>query len=202
MTTKQFNEESDDDLDTEKYVTAIHDGRNIGLFGPVDGVSSPTILSGFISLLESKERYGEEVSELPGVKFYISTGGGGVEDLFAIYDMMNIVLGSGFKINTIGLGHVKSAGVPLIANGTPGMRVAGANCRFMLHSVGGGSSGILNDIKTDIRELEWAQERYIDILLEKTHLTKREMRKIVKANANYFFDSKRALELGIIDAIL
>ncbi len=56
------------------------------------------------------------------IKFYISTYGGNADDMFSIYDMMNMLPRKTVRFTPIGIGKVMSAGVLVLANGTPGKR--------------------------------------------------------------------------------
>lgn len=212
----RFDDCPEDDGDyPDSYCTIpaeLPKSRSVGLFGGLNPDVSPGIVNAMLSLYRSEKDRIDEMSSLEDVTpaellykpidFYVCTGGGNVEDLYAVYDTMEHVQKQGCPIRTFGLGHVKSAGVPLLAGGTAGERYAGKRCRFMLHSVGGVGTGNLTDVKLDVKELEWAQECYLEILIERTKLTRRRLLRILKSNSNHYFDANLALEYGIIDKIL
>ena len=78
------------------------------------------------------------------IHFYVSTHGGHATEMFGLYDTMRMIR-EGTPIHTYGVGKVMSAGVLLLAAGTPGQRRIGANCRVMIHGVAAGQSGHIRE---------------------------------------------------------
>lgn len=188
--------------------------RTIFLCGIISGNNGPAAVNALLSFYEAEkariDRYRKEVPENEAqeeflkfrpVKFFINSGGGNADDMFAICDTMEYVQKQGLPVHTIALGSAKSAAIPILAYGTKGERYAGRHTRFMLHSIGGTGSGALGDILLDVKELEWAQENYIQMTLERSNLTKKFLKKIVSSNTNHYFDVNEALKFGIIDKI-
>ena len=64
------------------------------------------------------------------IDFIVSTEGGSVTDMFAVYDCMRDVRKGLCEINTFGVGKVMSAGILLLAGGTKGKRRIGRHCRL------------------------------------------------------------------------
>ena len=96
-----------------------------------------------------------KTSYLP-IDYIISTEGGSVTDMFALYDCLREVR-KDCEVNSFGVGKVMSAGVLLLAGGTKGNRKVGRNCRLMLHAISGGHFGSLKELETDIKEVKWYQ---------------------------------------------
>ena len=139
-------------------------------------------------------------SHLP-IDFIISTEGGSVPEMFAIYDCIRDVRKS-CEIHTFGVGKVMSAGVLLIAAGTKGKRKIGRNCRLMLHALSGGQFGSLKELEVDIKEVKWYQTQYTKALFEETNLTEKKIRSIFRRKTDTYFDADQAVEWGIADEVV
>jgi len=68
----------------------------------------------------------------------------------AIYDTMQYIRP---KVGTVCVGQAASMGSFLLAAGEPGMRVALANARIMVHQPSGGAQGQATDIEIQAREI-------------------------------------------------
>lgn len=135
------------------------------------------------------------------IELLISTEGGHVQDMFSIYDCMRSVR-KDCDIETLGVGKVMSAGVLLLAGGTPGKRKVGANCRLMMHSVQGGHFGSIKELETDIREVRWYQNQLTKALLTETKLDMKELKSIFRKKTDTYFDAEQAVAWGIADEIV
>ena len=69
--------------------------------------------------------------DIPEAHLILSTYGGSVHDMFALYDAVQL-LKSETKVATVGMGKVMSAGVLLLASGTKGERQMGRHCSLMI----------------------------------------------------------------------
>jgi ATP-dependent Clp endopeptidase proteolytic subunit ClpP len=133
--------------------------------------------------------------------FYLSSWGGSAADMFSIYDAMDMIK-SHREIRTYGLGKIMSAAVPILANGTKGKRFIGKNCRVMIHGVIAGHHGPLFNLQNEMEEVKWTQEKYIDVLVRDTDMTRRYIKKLIDRKVNVYLDAKEAIELGIADEII
>ena len=135
------------------------------------------------------------------VEFYVNSAGGVASDMFAMYDFMREVR-EDMPIHTHGLGKVMSAAVLLLAAGTKGQRKIGKYCRVMIHSVIGGSSGALHDLKNEMKEIQAIQDMYIDALASETKLTKKKLKEMFSKNVNVYLSAEEAVKYGIADIIV
>jgi len=149
---------------------------------------------------EEEEVEEEEEYEKPVVHLILSTFGGSVHDMFSIYDCMQ-KLKQYCDISVVGLGKVQSAGVALLCAGTKGLRLLGPHCRLMLHPVMFQSFGTVDDVSIEHKETKVMSDLYEKILVENTNMTKRQARKYIKKDKNYYFDSEKAIEFGIADRL-
>lgn len=186
------------------------DTRIVGLYGGIDEEKASGIISMLYHLQEQGKLYIPVDPEKPNenieikyepIQFVISTEGGHVHDMFAVYDVIRDI-SKNYEISTFGIGKVMSAGLLLLASGTPGKRFAGRNCRFMLHEISSGNFGQLADLKNNLKETKWYQSRYISELCSRTKFTRKKILRIFNKKTDYFFDAEQALEFGLIDEIV
>ena len=128
--------------------------------------------------------------------FLVSTEGGSVQDMFAVYDCMRDIK-KDCDIRTFGIGKVMSAGVLLLAAGTKGSRRVGKNCRLMLHAPSGGQFGSLKELEVDIREV-----KCVKALAQESNLSERKIRGIFRKKTDTYFDADQAVEWGIADEVV
>ena len=193
--------------ETEKQIIIVNnlnpnlDGkaaRSVGLIGDISEQKSEEVIGTLIHLSDMCDADPE--TNKP-IEMYISTYGGSVVDMFAMYDLMRVIKQK-CTVSTIGLGKVMSAGVLLLANGTKGERKVGKNCRVMLHNVMAGFHGSLVNVENEIKEVNWIQERYIDCLEMQTNFTKKKIKKMLNKQLDIYISAEQAIEYGIADVII
>ena len=179
--------------------------RAVSLFGALGEEELTDVVHGLVALQEAcleENARNEETEEPPRtIKFYISTWGGDMLGMFAIYDLMRLVRDE-CEIETIGLGKVMSAGVLLLAAGTKGKRQIGKNARLMFHSVQSGQYGPLYSLEKEMEEARWLQERTIQCLIDESKLTKRKIQKMLDQKVDFYIGAEEAVALGIADIII
>ena len=185
--------------------------RAVSLYGNLTEQKASDVVSGLLYLESTSviETLGDPedpestiVEVAQPIKFYISTYGGNALDMFSIYDAMNMIKKNTCEIETVALGKVMSAGVPLLAAGTKGRRKIGANCRVMLHGVSGGNYGAIYTLENELQEIKWIQDRYIACLVEHTNLTKKKLKQILRKKTDVYISAKDAIKYGIADEIV
>jgi ATP-dependent Clp endopeptidase proteolytic subunit ClpP len=191
--------------------------RTLGVYGEVNEEHCKGVVSGLHYFRdtgkveefdEPEEETKEEDAKEPEVKisylpidFIVSTEGGSVTDMFAVYDCMRDVKKT-CDINTFGIGKVMSAGILLLAGGTHGKRRVGRHCRLMLHAVSGGHFGSLKELEVDIREVKWYQSQFAKALASETKLDEKEIKAIFRKKTDTYFDAEQAVEWGIADEVV
>jgi len=198
--------------DANKRVVLNKDGENIaesftdldlriiGLFSDVDQEKTAELTQLLIYLNEVNKAEKDEKKKKP-IDFYISTYGGSADDMFALYDLMEIVK-EDTVIKTIGLGKVMSAGVLLLAAGTHGERRIGKNCRVMVHNVIAGNHGSLPNLTNELEAIQQLQDDYVDALVQNTKLSKKKLKKLLNEKVNVYLSAEEAVEYGIADIII
>ena len=176
------------------------DLRVMGLFSEVEQEKIAELVHALLYMNEMN-KLTEKDEDKKSIDFYLCTYGGSADDMFALYDVLNIVK-EDTEVHTIGVGKVMSAGVLLLAAGTKGKRKIGRNCRMMIHNVAGGSFGILPNMTNELEAIERIQEAYIDALVENSKLTKKRLTKMLNQKVNIYLDAEEAVKLGIADIII
>ena len=174
--------------------------RVVGLYTDITEEKVAEITQALLYLNEAN-RLKEDEKEKKPIDFYISTYGGNADDMFALYDIMKQVEKE-TEIHTIGMGKVMSAGVLLLAGGTPGHRQIGRNCRVMLHSVSSGNHGDLQNLVNEVEAIQELQEMYINCLAQETKMTKSQVKKMLERKVNVYLSAEQAVEYGIADKVL
>jgi len=208
MTKNEENEEPNinlNDLIVFPNLDLDSKSRTLGLYGEVSEEHCRALVTGLcyyrdIGTNEEEVKAETEITHLP-IDFIVSTEGGSVTDMFAVYDCMRDVRKE-CEINTFGLGKVMSAGILLLAGGTQGKRRVGRNCRLMLHAVLGGHYGSLKELEVDIREVRWYQTRFAKALEAETKMDEKEIKAIFRKKTDTYFDAEQAVKWGIADEIV
>ena len=190
---------SDIEFEAEEEV----DPRVLGLYGDINEENSQEFIAALLHYYHLPDEEPDENGLIPihPIDFYISTGGGLVAEMFAIYDIMRMTRDK-CPIHTCGIGKVMSAGVLLLASGTKGERRIGKHCRIMLHRVLTGDSGSLHNIQATYKEAEIMEHMMFEALVEETNLTMKQVKKIVAKNLDAYFSAEEAVEMGIADIIV
>ena len=176
------------------------DMRSIGLFSDVSDEKVAEIVQAILYLNELNKVEEDEKKKKP-IDFYICTYGGSADDMFALYDIINIIK-QDTEIHTIGVGKVMSAGVLLLASGTQGKRKIGKHCRVMIHNVIGGNHGSLPNLANELEAIQTLQDDYVNALVDNTKLTKKKLTKMLNEKVNVYLSAEEAVELGIADIII
>ena len=180
------------------------ESRTMLLQGNLDEEKAGELLSGFLALADLKPPRGTlKDGEMPydPITLYISTYGGSADEMFGLFDIMNITK-KRCIIETIGMGKVMSAGTLLLAAGTKGHRKIGKNCRVMLHQVSAGAFGPLFNMTTEIDAIQSLQESYINAMVSCTDFSKRKLKSLLNERVNVYLTAEEAVDYGIADIII
>jgi len=143
----------------------------------------------------------EDLDDNADIEFYICSGGGSVNDMFSVYDLMQVVKANR-DISTFGYGRVYSAAVLLLASGTPGKRYIAKNTRVMIHHCSSNAGGTHPDIRANFDELKKVEDMMVEALAAHSSLSVGEIYNIMSRNTDEFFSAEEVLEMGIVDKII
>jgi ATP-dependent Clp endopeptidase proteolytic subunit ClpP len=218
----EHDEESSPEDQKMIMVSGGPESRMLGLFGEVEETKVAQIIGMMMELSETpamsdeppaeskkedsessakEEEKKEEEEVIPPIEFLLSTPGGSADDMFALYDIMRVVKEK-CDIQTFGLGKVMSAGVLLLAAGTKGQRKIGKNCRVMIHSVIGGTSGSFHNLENEMEEMRYMQEAYLKALSDESNLSVAQLKRMINRKVNVYLSAEEAVKMGIADIIV
>ena len=217
---EELSGESLDFADDKKFVIInniqppqndVPELRTISLYGDISEQRSAEVVGALLylestSLTQMLEDPTDSNSPILTVarpiQMYVSTHGGIASDMFSILDVMDMIKKNTCDICTYGVGKVMSAGVPILAAGTPGRRKIGKNCRIMLHNVLAGAGGTIFNMENELEEIKWVQDSYIETLASYTKMTKTKIKKMLKTQRDVYISAEEAIKLGIADEII
>jgi ATP-dependent Clp endopeptidase proteolytic subunit ClpP len=143
----------------------------------------------------------DDLDDDEDIEFFISSGGGSVNDMFSVYDLMRVVKANR-DIATFAYGRVYSAAVLLMAAGTPGKRYIAKNARMMIHHCSSNAGGTHPDIRANFDELKKVEDMMVEELAANSSLSVGEIYNIMSRNTDEFFSAEDALEMGLVDKII
>jgi ATP-dependent Clp protease protease subunit len=131
------------------------------------------------------------------VSVYVNSPGGSVTASLAIYDAMKSLQND---IATYAIGQAVGTAALLVAAGAKGKRFALPHARFAFVEPRGGKKGSASEIATEAEEIARLKQVIYGAFAEHTG---RPIELIASQHAaGKHFDSKEALELGVIDKII
>ena len=131
------------------------------------------------------------------IHFYINSPGGSVTAGLAIYDTMQYIRPD---VTTLCLGQAASMAAWLLAAGAKGKRYVLPHARVMIHQPLGGVQGQAADIDIQAREMLRIREQMNEILVRHTGQS---LKKIERdTDRDFFFESKQAVEYGLVDDVV
>ena len=201
MRYNKSDESSDENKEDEAILSMLQgkENRNIPIVGEIDEEKLTEIMM-YINLLAG-DIFEEPPEERKPINLYVSTYGGSADDMFAIYDMVRKAR-ERTVVRTIAMGKVMSAGLLVMASGTPGERYIGRNCRLMLHNVVSGGTGELPILENEIKEIKRMQQAYSNALLQETNLTSAQLKRLFNRKVNVYLNAEEAVKHGFADKIL
>lgn len=175
------------------------EARSIMLMGDLTEEKSLEIITALIVL---SAQVNPETGVPDPIKIYVSTYGGSADEMFGIYDVMNMCKEKGVIIETVGLGKVMSAGTLILSAGSDGHRKIGRHTRVMIHAVAGGSMGGLHSILNEMEQMKGLQESYIQAISDETDLSKKQVQGLINRKVNVYLSAEEAIEKGLADGYM
>ena len=131
------------------------------------------------------------------IYMYINSPGGVVTAGMAIFDTMQYIRP---KVGTVCIGQAASMGSFLLAAGEPGMRIALANARIMVHQPSGGAQGMASDIEIQAKEILRVRASLNDLYVKHTGQTLDTIERAMERDK--FLNAEEAKAFGLIDAVV
>jgi ATP-dependent Clp protease, protease subunit len=162
--------------------------RIIFLTGPVE--------DNMASLITAQLLFLESENPKKDIYMYINSPGGSVTAGMAIHDTMQYIRP---RVGTVCVGFAASMGAFLLTAGEPGMRVALANAKVMIHQPSSGMQGTAADVEIHAKELIKTRHRMNELMSKYSGQPIEEIEKNV--DRDKFFDADEAKAFGLIDEV-
>ena len=148
-------------------------------------------------IIQAQLLYLDQSDNTRDIHLYINSPGGSVLCGLGIVDVMNYIKAD---VTTINIGMCASMGSVILSSGAKGKRSSLIYSKVMTHQVSHGSQGVIED--TRISQLEAEKYNYIlfKILAKNCGKTFEEM--LDSSRRDKRFNSKEALDFGLIDEII
>lgn len=169
----------------------------IYLHGDIDDELTSEIIKSLFYFVElSKE---EPIEYL---QISINSYGGGVYNMYALYDVIESVKQYIPTIWTYACGKCMSSAVLLLASGTKGCRIASPYTAFMVHESWqedlSGSVGVLDN---EINHIKNIDDIWYRLMEQHSNLSSSKWKNLCRQTSDYYFFSQEAKKYGIIDNI-
>ena len=162
--------------------------RIVFLVGPVTDETANLVVAQLLFL--------ESENPDKDINLYINSPGGVVTAGMAIHDTMQYIRP---RVGTVCIGQAASMGSFLLAAGEPGMRVALANARIMVHQPSGGARGMASDIEIQAKEILRIRARMNQLYAQYTGQPIEEIER--RMDRDTFLEANEAKEFGLVDEV-
>lgn len=177
--------------------------RSFNLFGTITDETAKSFMDFVGQIIQNEESEFENTYSLnkkikiQPITLYINTPGGSVTAGVSIIDGINILQSFGIEVIGVGTGSVMSMGIPILiaCNTRKGMEFT----EYMIHGV---SCGNYDYLSKSIRYLEFVkkmEDKLNTFMVKRTKMTQEFLDKYKEDE--FFFDTEKAKELGIINCI-
>lgn len=130
------------------------------------------------------------------IQLYINSYGGSVYDMWSLIDTIS---NSKTPVYTYCDGYAMSAAFNIFLAGHK--RFCSKYTTFMYHQMRCYRAGKYQDLVDDREQLDYLNSCSEQYVIERTKITKEEMKAIRERKKDYYFNAKKALEIGIVDKI-
>lgn len=168
-------------------VTCIEEQRIIMLTGEIDERKAQQFIR-YLVLLSA-------LSPTECITIYISTYGGDMYEMNAMYDAMRLVK---CPIHTIGIGKVMSAGVLLLAAGD--RRSIAEHTSVMMHQVNTELHGTVTDLSIEVKHTKALQDTMYKLYSKYTGKPIKQLEMDLKSDK--YLTAQEAIEYGLADEIM
>lgn len=137
----------------------------------------------------------------PVVNIYLSTFGGYIYDMLAIYDEIK-ALTKEYEVNIFCVGKIMSAGTVIMLATDLEHRFAYQNTTFMYHTLSGGSWGKVKEQEENVEESKRLHKVMWGILKENTSIPEDKLDEIYKCKKDWYITAQQAKKFKIISEII
>ena len=140
-----------------------------------------------------------EVHRPKTLTLYINSSGGDLYQAFALIDIMQQ---SNHIIRTIGIGSIMSAAFLIFVSGSKGERYIAPNTGIMCHQFSDGVDAKYHDIKAQMKESEYCNERMLNILKDACELPPSKIKSKLLPASDVYLTANEMVDMGLADQVL
>ena len=137
------------------------------------------------------------------ITVYINSGGGSIIEGFALIDFLLELRRKGHKITTVALGMAASMAGVILQSGD--VRVMGSNAILLIHEGSLGAIGNFGEVEDRVKLMKIFHERILELFESRSKpINPKTTKAFIRKEWNrtdFWVDSKRALELGLVDEV-
>jgi len=177
--------------------------RSLYLAAQVTQKSMNELTKAIIRINES-DRYLEKVYSIHDleyqpkpIKIYIDSYGGAVYQCMGLLGVMGK---SETPVHTIATGAAMSCGFMILICGHK--RFGYEYSTPLYHQVSSGFWGKVKDMEESLAETKRLQKKIEEITLDRTSISKKRLKEVLKNKIDWFMTAEEALTLGVIDEVL
>ena len=179
-------------VDYDNYSQALNDHGMMVLMSAITADSVKPVIEWILHENHVRKRRLKELLLL------ICSGGGDMEDAFALIDVMQ---SSTIPIKTVGLGSVSSSALMIFLAGTAGRRILTPNTSILSHQFSWGSTGKAHELFATMKEFELTQARMVEHYRACTGLSDDVIKKVLLPPQDVYLSAQEALEYHICDHV-
>lgn len=117
-----------------------------------------------------------------------------------MWGLIDIILNSKTPIYTYCTGHAMSAAFKIFLAGHK--RFCYKHSTFMYHQISFWRSGKYQDLVEDREEMDWLNKKIEEYVIDRTNLTKDDIKEIREKKKDFYIHSDKAVKYGIVDEVL
>lgn len=140
-----------------------------------------------------------ETTKHKTLTLYINSTGGDLYQAFALIDVIN---NSNHSVRTIGLGSIMSAAFLIFVSGTKGERYIAPNTGIMCHQFTEGIDAKYHDIKAQMKESEYCNQRMLNILKDACELSTAKIKAKLLPASDVYLTAQEMVDMGLADSVL
>ena len=137
----------------------------------------------------------------PSVNIYLSTIGGNVYDMLAIYDEIKNLTNE-YEVNIYCVGKIMSAGTIIMLAVDLEHRFSYTNTIFMYHTVSGFDIGKLKEMEENVEEVKRLHKLMWKIYKDNTSIPEEKLDEIYKCKKDWYITAEQAKKYKIINKIV
>ena len=122
-------------------------------------------------------------------------------EVYSLLSMISSIKNSSIPVATVIQGKAMSCGAILASFGTKGYRYMDPDATMMIHDISSGAWGKIEDLKSEVREVERLQDKVFKMMSENCDKEPNYFVDLIaaKGRADWFLEAEEAIKHGIVD---